>query len=55
MKFIIYNIGVFKFWFKYIILKRPVKAEVIEFLQKSYKATNREQRLINKVKKINNI
>jgi hypothetical protein len=50
-----YNIAIFKVWFKYILLKIPIKMDAIEFLQKSYKATKREENLINRVKKINNI
>ncbi|WP_296683536.1 hypothetical protein [Flavobacterium sp.] len=55
MKKIKYNISIFKFWFKYIFLKTPIKIEAIEFLQKNYKATKREQNLINIIRKINNI
>lgn len=53
MKFITYNISIFRFWFKYILLKTPIKIEAIEFLQKNYNATKREKKLIDKVKKIN--
>jgi hypothetical protein len=55
MKKIIYNISIFRFWFKYILLKKPIKMDAIEFLQKNYNATDREQKLINRVKKINTI
>jgi hypothetical protein len=55
MKFIKYNISIFRFWFKYIFLATPIKMEAIEFLQKSYNATCREKKLINRVKKLNNI
>ena len=55
MKKIKYNISIFMFWFKYIILKTPIKIDAIEFLQKSYKATKREKNLINRVKKINKL
>lgn len=53
MKIIKYNISIFKFWFKYILLKTPFKREAIEFLEKSYNATEREKRLIDRVKKLN--
>jgi hypothetical protein len=33
-KKIIYNISIFRFWFKYILLKKPIKMDAIEFLQK---------------------
>jgi hypothetical protein len=55
MKQIKYNISIFIFWFKYILLKTPIKANQIEFLQKSYTPTKREENLINKVKKINKL
>jgi hypothetical protein len=55
MNIITYNISIFRFWFKYILLKTPIEMDAIEFLQKSYKATKREQNLINRVKKINNL
>ena len=55
MKKIIYNISIFRFWFKYIFLKTPMEIDVIEFIKKSYNATKREQNLINRVKKINNL
>ena len=55
MKKIIYNLQILAFWFEYILLKKPVKSEAIEFLQKSYNATKREQNLISRVKKINKI
>jgi hypothetical protein len=55
MKQIKYNISIFIFWFKYILLKTPIKMDAIEFLQKSYKATKREENLINRVKKINKL
>ena len=55
MKQIKYNISIFRFWFKYILLKTPIKMDAIEFLQKSYKATKREENLINRVKKINKL
>lgn len=53
MKKIKYNISIFMVWFKYILLKKPIKIDAIEFLQKNYKATKREKNLINRVKKIN--
>jgi hypothetical protein len=53
MKKLIYNISIFRFWFKYILLKTPIKMDAIEFLEKNYNATKREQNLINRVKKIN--
>jgi len=53
MKNIKYNISIFRFWFKYILLKSPFKMDEIEFLHKNYKATKREENLIKKVKKIN--
>jgi hypothetical protein len=55
MQQIKYNISIFRFWFKYILLKTPIKMDAIEFLQKSYKATKREENLINRVKKINKL
>ena len=55
MKQIKYNIGIFRFWFKFILLKTPMKMDAIEFLQKSYKVTKREKNLINRVKKINKL
>jgi hypothetical protein len=55
MKHIKYNISIFRFWFKYILLKTPIKMDAIEFLQKNYKATKREENLINRVKKINKL
>jgi hypothetical protein len=55
MKKITYNIAIFRFWFKFILLKTPMKMDAIEFLQKNYNATKREQNLINRVKKINTI
>lgn len=55
MKFIMYNISIFKFWFKYIFLKTPIEIESIEIIERFYNATIREKKLINRVKKINNI
>jgi hypothetical protein len=55
MKFLIYNISIFKFWFKFILLKKPIKIEAIDFLDKNYKSTKREKKLIDRVKEINNI
>jgi hypothetical protein len=55
IKIIKYNISIFRFWIRFIFFKKPIKPEAIEFLQKHYKATNREQKLINKIKKLNKI
>lgn len=54
-KTIRYNIAIFRFWFKYILFKYPVKIDAIEFLEKSYNATNREEKLMKRVKKINSL
>jgi hypothetical protein len=54
-KFIKYNLSILGFWFMYIVLRKPIKPEVMEFLEKHYKSTSREKKLINRVKKINNI
>lgn len=54
LKFIKYNLSILATWFKYVFLKIPIKLEVIEFLEKHYKSTDREKKLIDKIKKINN-
>ncbi len=41
MKKLIYNISIFRFWFKYILLTTSIKMDAIEFLKK------------NKMKKLN--
>jgi hypothetical protein len=53
MKFIKYNVAIFRTWLKYIFLKTPIKIEAIEFLQENYNATNRERKLIERIKNIN--
>ncbi len=53
MKFIKYNATIFRTWLKYIFLKTPIKIASIEFLQENYNATNRERKLIERIKNIN--
>jgi hypothetical protein len=55
IKIIKYNISILRVWVKFIFFKKFIKIEAIEFLQEHYKATNREQKLINKIKKLNKI
>ena len=53
MKSIRYNIQIFLFWFIYVLFRKPIKIESIELLEKHYKATSREKKLIAKAKSIN--
>lgn len=52
-KIIKYNLSILGFWFIYIFLKKPIKIESIELLEKYYNSTIREKKLIAKVKSIN--
>ena len=54
IKFIKYNLQILACWYVYIFLRKPIKMEAIEFLEKHYKSTYREKKLIDKIKKINN-
>ena len=51
MKFIKYNVQIFKAWFIYILLGKKVSKEAIELLKSYYNATKREKRLIDRIKK----
>jgi hypothetical protein len=53
IKFIKYNVSILATWFVYILLKKPIKIESIEFLEKHYNSTQREKKLIAKIKSIN--
>jgi len=48
-----YNIQLFKAWLVFIVFKRPISKEAIELIEQHYNCTEREKRLVNKIKKIN--
>ena len=47
------NTKIFKMWFKYILLRRPINAEVIDEGIKYYNHTPRELKLLMRIKKLN--
>jgi hypothetical protein len=52
--FIKYNTQIFLTWFFYILLGYKLPKEATELIKKSYKATPRELRLIERIEKKNN-
>ena len=53
IKFIKYNIQILITWTIYVLFKKPIKIESIELLEKHYNSTQREKKLIEKIKSIN--
>ena len=52
IKKIRYNISIFLTWFNFVVLRKKISKESFDLLC-NYKATDREIKLINKIKKIN--
>jgi hypothetical protein len=55
MKALIYNIEIFKVWFKFILLRIPLSQEAYDMIKNHYTMTSREEAMMKRVAKINNL
>jgi|APCry1669189241_1035207.scaffolds.fasta_scaffold44358_1 hypothetical protein len=53
IKIIKYNGQIFLSWFVYILLGKKLSKEAIELIKNNYKSTPREQRLFERIVKLN--
>lgn len=54
-RFIIYNVQIFLTWLIYIVFKKPLSKKEIDLVENYYNLTNREKRILGRIKKINKI
>jgi len=54
-RFIVYNVQIFLTWLTYIMFKKPLSKDEIDLVEKYYNPTNREKRILGRIKKINKI
>lgn len=47
------NIQIFQTWFKYILLRRPISEDALDYLIEHYNHTPRELKLLMRIKKLN--
>ena len=47
------NFQIFLTWLVYIVFRKPMSKEAIEFVEEHYRSTEREKRIISRIKKLN--
>ena len=55
MKTLTYNIEIFKTWFLFLVLRKPISQEVYDAVKELYNATPRETALMKRVARANGL
>ncbi len=55
MRILKYNFQIFMVWLVFIVLRKPVSSDAMKLVENKYKSKPREKKLLERIKKINNI
>jgi hypothetical protein len=55
MRILKYNFQIFMAWLVFIVLRKPVSSDAMKLVENKYKSKPREKKLLERIKKINNI
>jgi hypothetical protein len=55
MKTLTYNIEIFKTWFLFLVLRKPISQEVYDNIKEYYNATPREAALLKRIARVNGL
>jgi hypothetical protein len=54
-RFIQYNTQIFLAWLVFIVFRKPMSSDAMKLMENSYKSTDREKRVLSRIKKLNKL